>query len=83
MLKKQTDTVTAYQRVFATEDGETVLKDLMKLGWFDRSSFAPDNQYETAFREGQRAMVLRVINIVNTDPKYLAELIKGQSEERR
>lgn len=81
--RKQGDLVVAYQKVFATPEGDLILKDLMKIGYVDRTTFAPDSQYETAFREGQRALVLRLIQIINTDPDYLAQLMKGQSEERR
>lgn len=81
MRRKQRELIVAYQKLFETPDGEKVLRDLCKLGFIDRTTFAPDNQYETAFREGQRAMVLRIVQIINTDPAYLAELVKGQSEE--
>ena len=79
--KRKADTIAAYQHVFATRDGDLILKDLMRTGYFDISSFAEGDPHVTAFREGQRAMVLRILKIINTDPAYVLELLAGQSEE--
>lgn len=81
--KQQADLIIAYKRLFDCEDGEKVLLDLCRAGKIDVPTFAPDNQYETAFREGQRYIVLRILKTINSDPAYVAKLIEaGQSKEQ-
>lgn len=49
-----------YQAVFLTPEGEKVLKDLMKrFGMLN--STAHDNPYTTYYCEGQRAVILHII----------------------
>ena len=82
MFRRKTDTISAYQKVFISHEGELVLKDLARVCHLDQPTFAPDNMYMTAFREGERSILLRIIKTINTDPEYVMELLKGQSEER-
>jgi len=57
-----------YQRVFKSEDGETILKDLEKRCNVHNTSFSND-PHETSFREGQRQVVLFIKSIINKNPK--------------
>ena len=57
-----------YQRVFKSEDGETVLEDLEKRCNVHNTSFS-NNPHETSFREGQRQVVLFIKSIINKNPK--------------
>lgn len=46
-----------YKNVFIfNRDGEEILQELTGL-FFDRLSFDADNQYKTAFNEGQRSVI--------------------------
>lgn len=57
-----------YQRVFKSEDGQTVLEDLEKRCNVHNTSFSND-PHETSFREGQRQVVLFLKSIINKNPK--------------
>tara|TARA_R110000796_G_scaffold246597_1_gene371456 strand:- start:672 stop:887 length:216 start_codon:yes stop_codon:yes gene_type:complete len=50
----------AYLRTFGTEDGETVLKDLEARCGYNSVSHVASDPYETAFREGQRSVILAI-----------------------
>jgi len=51
-----------YRTTFSTKDGERVLADL-ESAYYHRSSFSKD-PYETAFNEGSRAVVVRILNLI-------------------
>jgi hypothetical protein len=51
-----------YQITFSSKEGERVLADLTSA-YYHRSSFKND-PYETAHREGQRSVLIRVINLM-------------------
>ena len=51
-----------YKTNFSTKEGERVLADL-ESAYYHRSSFAKD-PYETAFNEGSRAVVVRILNLI-------------------
>lgn len=53
----------AYTRLFSTDDGVTVLKDLMKAHYVQES--LPRNEQD--FAEGQRNVVLRILAICEKD----------------
>lgn len=56
--------IKTYKRVFESSDGEAVLEDLKKRCNFYTTSFVNDS-YETAFREGQRSVVLLIDQMKN------------------
>lgn len=51
-----------YKTTFNTKEGERVLADLISA-YYHRSSFAKD-PYETAFNEGNRAVIVRILNLI-------------------
>jgi hypothetical protein len=51
-----------YKTTFSTKEGEKVLADL-ESAYYHRSSFSKD-PYETAFNEGSRAVVVRILNLI-------------------
>ena len=51
-----------YKITFSSKEGEKVLADLTSA-YYHRSSFK-ENPYETAFREGQRSVLIRIINLI-------------------
>jgi len=51
-----------YQITFSSKEGERVLADLTSA-YYHRSSFYYYS-YETAHREGQRSVLIRVINLM-------------------
>ena len=54
---KPEDTIELYKTVFDTEDGDKVLEDL-GLRFCEQSSTFSTDPCETAYREGQRTVVL-------------------------
>jgi len=57
---------TDYQTTFDTKEGKRVLADLQSA-YYHRSSHTKGDPYETAFREGQRNVIIRIINLIKED----------------
>mgnify|MGYP003655321819 CR=1 FL=1 len=51
-----------YMTCFDTSEGKRVLEDLVSA-YYHRESFTPD-PYSTAYREGQRSVIIRLINLM-------------------
>jgi hypothetical protein len=51
-----------YETTFNTKEGERVLADL-ESAYYNRISFSKD-PYETAFNEGNRAVIVRIKNLI-------------------
>jgi len=58
---KEYKRVKLYAETFSTGPGQVVLKDLRRQ-YCDTSSYTPGDPYETAFREGQRSVVLGILS---------------------
>ena len=58
-----------YQHIFDTDEGKRVLADLQRRCFFKASTFVPDNANETFVREGQRSVVLHIINMITKKEK--------------
>lgn len=72
-LEEKKKKLGIYKALFATDDGKFVLDDLRKA-FGDRISFVRGDAHETAFREGQRDVYLRIKTLIETDlGKYLGE----------
>ena len=54
-----------YQGTFDTKEGKRVFDDL-KSAYYHRGSYQKD-PHETAFREGQRSVIIRIINLMKED----------------
>jgi hypothetical protein len=60
--KKRQELTQAYKRLFMTDDGRTVLRDLESFCGFHKTSvnqYNP-NSFQTFFAEGQRRVYLRI-----------------------
>jgi len=55
-----------YQHTFDTPEGKRVLADLQSA-YYHRLSYTKDDPYETAFREGQRNVIIRIINLIKEE----------------
>ena len=64
---KPKDTIELYKTVFDTEDGDKVLEDL-GLRFCEQSSTFSTDPCETAYREGQRTVVLFIRSMLRTKP---------------
>lgn len=63
MTKELEDLKEAYAFLFGETDGDTVLEDLEARFHVHAPTFSAD-PYETAFREGQRSVVLFIKNMM-------------------
>ena len=65
-------TVCSYKRLFGTPDGVTVLEDLKRKSTITRSSVVDKfsiNLNQVLYDEAQRALVLYIDRMINTDLK--------------
>jgi hypothetical protein len=58
-----------YRITFGSKEGERVIADL-RSAYYKRSSFSKDTN-EMAYREGQRSVVIRIINLLEEEKKWL------------
>lgn len=77
---KQVAKVIDYKVTFSTEEGKRVLFDLMKSCGMDTSSF-DENPLNMAYREGQRNVVLHIMNKLKIDVEKLTKFIEEHEEE--
>jgi len=67
------NTVRAYQRLFAQEDGQRVLQDLLAyFGYTDRSTFDTD-PHRMAYNEGQRSVLVHISTRMGVDADKLED----------
>ena len=79
--KEKYELLLAYKEVFGSERGQKVLLDMMKTFHFFSSSMS-ENPEETAFKEGERSVVLRILRSIEQDPSEIKKLMdEGQSKE--
>jgi len=62
------DLRATYKSIFESEDGQIILEDLSRRFGVYRTSFVPDSD-ETAFREGQRDVLLFLHSTLRDEPK--------------
>jgi len=71
----------AYQAFFTSPDGKAILWDLMKNHNVIGSTFSKDT-HEMALKEGERNVVLRILQILKIDVEELARRIdEGLKED--
>ena len=54
-----------YRITFGSKEGERVIADL-RSAYYKRSSFSKDTN-EKAYREGQRSVIIRIINLIEEE----------------
>ena len=70
-----------FRDVFKTEQGKDLLAILSKSFYVYKSVQTPD-PYISAFQEGQRSVVMKIIEIVETDLDAVKRRIDQQETER-
>jgi hypothetical protein len=60
-----------YRRVFKSEDGQKVVEDLKARCWFYAPVHTPGDTHETAYRDGQRSIVLSIMAMLQEDNREL------------
>lgn len=80
--EKAAKLAVAYSKVFDSEEGRTVLFDLMRVTRFDRSPFSKD-PYETAFDAGRQSIIHEIVRAMNLDlEKYLEVIVDSEQTQR-
>lgn len=75
MSKRMTVNARAYQKVFNSEEGKIILKDLMKRCYLKDTTYDGD-QNAMMFREGTRSVVLHIFTQLKTDISILEKLMR-------
>ena len=69
--------VMDYKKVFGSQQGKRVLYDLMDSSFVMRNTFDRNLQdKEHFFREGQRAVVLRILTVLETSEEEFHKLLR-------
>jgi len=55
-----------YKITFDSPEGQKVLADL-KSAYYHRGSYTKNDSHETSYREGQRSVLIRIINLIKED----------------
>lgn len=56
-----------YKKVFNSPEGKKVLRDLMEFGGVMSQTHVPGDSHSTAFNEGQRRTVLRILSFLKPE----------------
>ena len=55
-----------YRITFSSKEGERVLADIQSA-YYHRGSYSKNDPHETSYREGQRSVIIRIINLMKED----------------
>jgi hypothetical protein len=80
--RKLKEMALAYKRTFDSPDGKKVLADLFKSCHMMNSTM-DSNPHETAFNEGARSVVLRILKTINTDVESLSKMYEDLETEEQ
>ena len=72
--------INAYKDTFSGPKGTLVLYDLMTSTGFSETSFVPGDPYASAFKEGARSAVVRIMKTLNRDPEAFQKLLEDVSD---
>jgi len=79
---QQLDLIKAYQSFFETEDGKLILYDLMRAGRMFTKTVGSSPE-ETSRNEGQRELVVYILEQINRDIEQVIKFIEQQKENER
>lgn len=80
MIRKRAIKITEYQEVFGSDVGKRILYDLMKRFHILGPSYVIGDSQSTSYNEGQRSVVLHLMNQMMIDPEKLMEEIRRQED---
>ena len=63
-----------YKLVFDSPEGKRVLADLEKTGYYNTTTFVPNDAMATVFNEGLRAFILHIKTIKDMDLEQLEKI---------
>lgn len=78
-FKSQKDRKAEYEKVFLSKSGRMVLDDISIHANLLTPSYTKNDPYETAFNEGQRNVVLRILKLLKMDvSKFNEQILNGE-----
>lgn len=81
--KAQAEMIRNYQRVFGSELGQVVLRDMFRRFGFLTTS-ATSDPYQTMFNEGQRAVVTWLaVHQLKMDPDQILKHLQTMQDQQR
>lgn len=72
--------VIDYKDTFSTEKGKRVLWDMIQASGMLKPHYSGDPN-EVVFREGARSIVVRILNLLGTNPAKLHDFIEKRRED--
>ena len=69
-----------YKRVFGTEQGKRIMQELIQAHYIMQPVMNKD-PLVMAFKEGQRNVVLRILNILETSEEQMHKLLRETHSE--
>lgn len=81
--KKYLAKVSDYKNVFTSAQGKRVLEDLCRNHFVFSTSFVKGDPYESARREGERLVVLRILTHLQIDLLKFEKIIEEEQKNGR
>ena len=81
MNKKQEAITKVMKRVFASKDGERVLKYLLDISGYEKSSVVGFDPNKTYYDLGKKDIVKAILNAINVDEKKAIEIARQNYNE--
>jgi hypothetical protein len=78
---RKANTMSLYVELFKSDTGDSVLKDLIKSTYFLNTTHVAGDPYSTAFNEGQRALVARILRTANINYGKLTQMMEQINTE--
>lgn len=79
-LKNQLEILQAYKEVFHGPMGDIILQDLVN-SYILRGNHAETSANAIVYHEGERAVVLKILGLINQDAKALIERVEQNAKK--
>lgn len=80
-LKQRLADARAYERVFATPEGQRVLHDILRAGGILAIAHVAGDPFATAFQDGRRSLALHIIDQLRWNEAALNKLAQAQADD--
>ena len=74
LSKRYIAKVSDYNKTFSSPTGKLVMEDMFRAHGMLNSTFN-GNGLESAYQEGQRSVIIRILKITSTKPEKLQQMI--------
>lgn len=73
VIREKLAVTSSFKQVFGTEDGQRVLRHILKMGFVTSTTFVAGDPHRSAMNEGSRRLALSILKLVHSDPKKLVD----------